>query len=478
MRIPGIFKNSTIYTLITVLQKGISFFLLPVYTAFLSPGDYGVIGVVGSVSAFLSVLLTLGIGGAMSRFYYKSSDDEYRRNLYGTIAIVIFGNCTFWGTLFILGHTVLVDPFIGKISFYPYVFIGLLNSIFTPIYLFYQNYLQTSQQAEKYGVISILFFLLNISLILISLCVLHWGVLGVLLANLTTSIVFFLYVLITFLPKLILKFNNQIFKGWAKYTLPLLPHSLANWSNGMLDRLLVNGIKSQVDAGLYNLGQQYGSVVSSIALGINQAYVPWFFERISNGRDGRKDIRLLGEVASWGISLIGLVLAIFAKEILGVMIHNPAYSQVWTIIPCIVFAYVFQSLYYFFVNVLFIKDTKYVFIITMLTVAINIGLNLLLIPRYGFMGCAGACVVTYFVKSIIALIASHLCNKEISFNWISMYLSSLFAFAISLTPLWMSNISMMNALIIKTLLCFSFFLYVLIRYRTRIYMIFNQIVKK
>ena len=192
----------------------------------------------------------------------------------------------------------------------------------------------------------------------------------------------------------------------------------------------------------------------------------------------KKFQRLLGEVASWGISLIGLVLAIFAKEILGVMIHNPAYSQVWTIIPCIVFAYVFQSLYYFFVNVLFIKDTKYVFIITMLTVAINIGLNLLLIPRYGFMGCAGACVVTYFVKSIIALIASHLCNKEISFNWISMYLSSLLAFAISLTPLWMSYISMMNALIIKTLLCFSFFLYVLIRYRTRIYMIFNQIVKK
>lgn len=478
MRLPKVFKNSTIYTIITVLQKGISFFLLPIYTTFLSPDDYGIIGVVTSVSSFLSVLLTLGISGAMSRFYYKNQDSTYRRSLYGTIAIVIICNCIFWGGLFIFGHSLFIDPFVGTIPFYPYIFIGLLNSVVTPLYLFFQNYLQTSQQAVKYGTNSMLFFILNIALILISLCYLHWGVLGVLLSNLITSCVFLLYVIIIFLPNLIFKFNIPIFKEWFKYSIPLLPHSLANWSNGMLDRLLVNGIRSQADAGLYNLGQQYGSVVSSIALGINQAYVPWFFEKISQGEKGRKDIRDLGELSSWCMAFLGLILAIFSKEILGLMVHNPAYSEVWKIIPCIIFAFVFQSLYYFFINVLFIKDTKFVFLITVTTIVINIGLNLALIPIYGFVGCAVACVVTYFVKSVIALIASYHCNKEIKFNWGTMYLSSFVGFGVALLSLIMTSSDILVTIIYKTLACILFASYVYYRYRRNLIPLVNNFIKK
>lgn len=478
MKLPSVFKNSTIYTVISILQKGISFLLLPIYTAFLSPDDYGVIGVVGSISSFISVFLTLGIGGAMSRFYYKNQDETYRRLLYGTISIVIICNCIFFGTLFILGHSIFVDPFVGKIPFYPYVFIGIVNAIVTPLYLFFQNYLQTSQQAAKYGVNSMIFFILNIALILFSLYFLHLGVLGVLLSNLITALVFLLYVIIAFLPKLIFKFNLPIFKGWAKYTLPLLPHSLANWSNGMLDRLLVNGIRSQSDAGLYNLGQQYGSVVSSVAAGVNQAYVPWFFEKIAQGDEGKNDIRKLGEVTSWGMALIGLVLAIFSKEILGIMVHNPAYSEVWTIVPCIIFAYVFQSLYYFFVNVLFIKDTKYVFAITITTVFINVGLNLLLIPFYGFFGCAIACLVTYFSKSLFALLLSSYCNKEIRYNWFSMYISSFVALLLAMSSLYMSDIGTYYAIIIKSLICILFTFYVFVRYRRRLIPLVNKVIHR
>lgn len=192
VKIPRVLQNSAIYTIIMVLQKGISFLLLPIYTYFLSPADYGVLGVVSSISSFLSVLISLGVGGAASRFYYlHKNDKEYHRRLYGTIALVILCNTITFGSLFIFGHKYLIDPIIGKIDFYPFVIVGLLTVLVTPLYTFFQEYLQTIQDGKRYGINSLSFFFLNLTFILVSLYVLHLGVLGVLLSNLCTSILFF-----------------------------------------------------------------------------------------------------------------------------------------------------------------------------------------------------------------------------------------------------------------------------------------------
>ena len=78
-------------------------------------------------------------------------------------------------------------------------------------------------------------------LTVLSLTVFDLGVFGVLLSQLITSVVFFVYVIITFLRKQSLKLEHPILKECFKYSLPLLPHNLANWSNGTLDKLLVNG---------------------------------------------------------------------------------------------------------------------------------------------------------------------------------------------------------------------------------------------
>ena len=93
MKIPKILQNSAIYTVIMVLQKGISFFLMPLYTAFLSPADYGVIGVVTSVSSLMAVFITLGLEAAAARFYYQNNKDEVKSKLvYGNVALVILAN--------------------------------------------------------------------------------------------------------------------------------------------------------------------------------------------------------------------------------------------------------------------------------------------------------------------------------------------------------------------------------------------------
>ena len=86
--IKRVLKNSSIYSFINVLQKAISFFLLPIYTAFLTPGDYGLVALISSFFGFIALLIMLALNGAISRYYFVYKNDEKRvKEFLGTIVI-------------------------------------------------------------------------------------------------------------------------------------------------------------------------------------------------------------------------------------------------------------------------------------------------------------------------------------------------------------------------------------------------------
>ena len=208
MRLPKLLQNSAIYTLIQILQKGISFFLLPVYTAYLTPSDYGVLGVATSISSFLAIFISLSLSSAATRFYYRNGKDEdYCRKVYGTVAATVVLLSLVIGGLCLLFHKYLLDPLTGDISFYPFMLLAILHTIVTPLYTLYQDYLRARQNGLHFGINSLSNFVLNVALIVVALSVFHLGVVGVLLANLITAIIFFIYVAVTYSS-----FGSKIFQ--------------------------------------------------------------------------------------------------------------------------------------------------------------------------------------------------------------------------------------------------------------------------
>lgn len=421
MQIPTLLKNSSIYTFVMVVQKGINFLLLPLFTAFLTPTDYGIQTVVTSVSSFLSILLAFGLDTAAQRFFYKyHMDKEQAKKMYGTVALIIICNSVSLGSLFIVAHKLLIDPIIGTISFYPYVLVGILYVIVNPLYLLYQSYLQTIQDGVTYGKNALLYTLTYVILVVILMAVCHLGVMAILLSQLIVAIIFFIYVIFKFVRKLYVQFDKVFFKQGLRYSLPMLPHTLAMWSSGTIDKLLVNEIRSAADTGIYGLGQQYASVMSLTSGAINNAYVPWFFQKADSG--DVSSVRKTANALTAFACLMGVILSLFSKELLHFMISNAQYDGVYELIPFLVFSFVFQTVYYFFVNVLFLKDTGIIFIITITALAFNVLLNIVLIPIYGIIGAAIVCTITYFVKSIMALAISQWRNKTIRFAWGKMYI--------------------------------------------------------
>ena len=442
-----------------VFQKGIGFVLLPLYTTYLSPTDYGIQAVVTSIASFLSMLLALDIDSAARRFYFKYNEDkEKARSMYGTAAVVIIINSFFWGGLIILLHNYILSPILGEVSFYPYVLLGLLYVLVNPLYLLYQSYLQTIQDGVTYGVNAFIYIIIQIGLNVLLLVVFNLGVLAILYSQLIVAVLFFIYVAIRFLPTLKIGIDKVFLKEALKYSLPIIPHTLANWSNDTLDKLFVNKIRSAADTGIFGLAQQYSSVVSIASNAINQAYFPWFMQKSDKGEFGI--IKKVSLASSLFVCVLASFFALFSKEILDIMISNPEYSGVYLLIPFLVFAYVYKTFYLYFVDVLFLKDTKVIFTITWTTVAFSICANLVLIPFMGIIGAAIACTLTFVVKSIMALIISSVRNKQIRFNWMMMYSYATICFGGVLLIMYVTkDMSLLSGVFIKLVFLISIVLF-------------------
>ena len=91
MAIPRILRNSGLYSFVSFLQKGAAFFLLPVYTAYLTPEDYGTLSVIQALVSFFSIFLLLSLDGAAARFHFFSVDQYFGARIWGTILLLVLG---------------------------------------------------------------------------------------------------------------------------------------------------------------------------------------------------------------------------------------------------------------------------------------------------------------------------------------------------------------------------------------------------
>jgi O-antigen/teichoic acid export membrane protein len=119
----NLITNASIYVLGTMLQRALSFLLIPLYTRYLTPSDYGIVGLAVAVSGILSMVIGLGIYGAITRYYYEYHDTPDRLHSYITTNFLFLAVFSI-GVSFLLDQTGgLVWPLItsGQVEFVPYV---------------------------------------------------------------------------------------------------------------------------------------------------------------------------------------------------------------------------------------------------------------------------------------------------------------------------------------------------------------------
>lgn len=395
-QLKSLVAQSATYGLGDLLTKAIAFLLIPVYTRYLSVADYGILGVASSLTAVLGILYPLGLNAAAMRFYYDAPDEASRRDLLGTLAVAVL--LIGLGLTLVLAATPLGPTVLGaavrEIPFSPYITTLLWTACFAnaatiPLVIF-----RVRERPRRYVAYTVGGFLLTTAAILYFVVGRRAGALGNLRGvMLASGVMMVAYVIATFRHANLTFRRRWLAEGLA-YGLPVVPHLLAHWALTLSDRSILNHLVPLEQVGVYTLAYQVSAALGLITQALNTAWMPFFYRLASESDAERKLARFftyylgIATFAALGLAMLG------GDVIL--LVANPTYHAAARWVAVITLAHLAQGFYYPAVFALFYRrKTAYLPLLTGSAAALNIALNLALVPAWGIAAAAWSKVAAY-----------------------------------------------------------------------------------
>jgi len=183
-------KHSAVYGLGQVLSRLASFLLLPVYTSYLRPADYGVIAILDFFAGIFGLLIGARMGAAITRYYFEAKDDVGRNQVWwtGLTLVLITGTAFLFPTMFFRDD--LADLTLGTSVKHGAFFYALIlpTMWLTIVGQVLDCYLRVRKWSGTSVCVNLIRLVLNISLNVYFLAALHLGVTGILVANRTSRV--------------------------------------------------------------------------------------------------------------------------------------------------------------------------------------------------------------------------------------------------------------------------------------------------
>jgi O-antigen/teichoic acid export membrane protein len=453
-------KHSMVYGLGTVLNRVVAFILLPIYTQFLTPHDYGVKELVALTTEVIGILLATAISSSIYRFYFEYDSEKDRKQVISS-AIITIGGIGACGVIAAsLFSYKLSDLILDNSELYYLFLISFISMWFQSINAVAFDYLRAKQQSTRFIIFSVGKLILALSLNIYTVCILKIGVLGILLSTLISSVVVSGILLVPILITIGFHFSKDKIVAMLKYGLPLIPSQFGAFIVHLSDRFFIKAYCSISDAGIYSLGYRIGALPSNFISGpFNQTWMPRRFEMYK--QDGAE--KVFGQIFTYFLALMffaGLVVSISAKEIL-MIIADQGYWSAYKIVPIIVMATTIFSLHYHFnMGILIKKKTKILSYINLSNSALILCLNYFAIPKYGIYGAAYATLIAFIYKVSLTYYFSkkyysvHFEFKRIFQLLVTTILLYIILSFISLGIIWLDLFAKLAGT-----LCFPFLLY-------------------
>lgn len=395
------------YITSTFISKTIIYVLTPVLARVLTAYEYGQYNNFISWQTILAVLFTFELSSSVTIAYidYRKTeefDDYVKTIIVSSYIIPLFFSIITWNF-----REFFCD------------FLNLTQSqlLILLLYLCLSNTItifQTEQRVKiKYkesAIISILAAVICLCVSLVFLLCFADKLMGALIgytsANIIVSFILAIYEL-----KNKWRFNFEYLSYALKFSLPLVPQVLSSVILGTSDKVMITNYCGQEYTALYSLPYILSMIMTMIASSINRAWVPWYFNKLED-----RDTKLVGKLSDSIIMLMGMCalgLCLIAPEIL-ILIGGEQYTSASTIMPSIMLACVINCIATFYINAeYYMKKTIMISAITCLAAVINLEMNYICIPQFGYQAAA----YTTLFSSLIAMIMHMLYTKsqEMSF---------------------------------------------------------------
>lgn len=374
-------KAGTWYTISNFLLKGIGFISTPVFTRLMSKGEYGDYSNYTAWASIIAILVTLEMSGCVYRARY-----DFEEDFDGFLSsIVVCGTaitavCYAIVCLFMKYFVAIFD--MDAI----YIHFMFLTVLISPALNILQAKHRILQKYKSFVALSVGTTVVSTAASLYCVINMKDKLFGRIAGMVVPLLVVYLIAYILVLNKGRLFYNKEYWKYAVAFSLPLVPHLLSNTILGSSDRIMIKQICGADDAAVYAVAYSCGMIVSILFTSLNQAWEPWLFDRVHAGdyEAVKKASRFY--LLFFVVLVMGSILV--APELIYIMGGKNYYAAVYSI-PPVMAGYGCKFAYTFYVNMeRFEKKTKYISLGTIAAAVLNIVLNLIFIPIFGYIAAA------------------------------------------------------------------------------------------
>lgn len=273
-------KNTIIYTIGNSLPMAVTFFLLPLYTKYLSPREYGIVGSMEAIKIFFTILFSLCIERSIVRLYFENKTDRSKKEFLGVVFLIL-ALVSVSGFLITLLLKDSIQLFFKNINFYPYIFITITTSFFSTFEHLPKLYYRLKENAVSFVTLSFLYFFLSTGLIVFFVVIYEEGALGYLKGQLFASIfISIVYLFISF-KITIINFNLKTFKSIFSYSMPFIPPLLVSWFINQSNRVFLENTVSLDAVGIYSFSNKISIATSLFTTALMVSFEPNFYKLAS-----------------------------------------------------------------------------------------------------------------------------------------------------------------------------------------------------
>jgi O-antigen/teichoic acid export membrane protein len=386
--------NALLYTIGSMITPAIGLILLPVYTSYLSPGEYGTITTIQALAGILQLVMLLSLHGAITRLYYEFLEKPKEQKTYlGSIFLfVLLFSSALSIFLFVL------KPIIGSLLFKnipvdPFYFYFIILSFFTSLSSIFHSVIRVKERPWSMIGGYMLKGILILSISLVVIIKLEMGASGALLANVMAEGIVLLVYFFICKRDMILSLSKPYIWMSLSFSIPLLPHTLSNWFIVASDRIILEKFIPLDQLGYYSLAAQMATVLRLLYMSINSAYVPRYNLLQKQGKTTENM-----NTYFFAIILVTGFLAIVSSGFLLQLLASESYDPAQKFLPFLFIGEMIQGVNFIIAaKLLYAKKTGSVSASSFIAGAINLVINLSLIP---VIGVWGAVVSTIAAESI------------------------------------------------------------------------------
>ncbi len=396
-------RQTVVYGLSGVILPFVGLITLPIFARYFSPAKYGVIEIATVTSALVYVFIDLGLAAGSQRSYFDYTDEQetQRRGVIKTAVLTSFTIACAVASIFVALASPIGDALFKSRNYTTVVVLVGITLPFTVVMQLSREVMRLTFRPWHYFVSATMSGVIAAGVGVVAVLSLKSDVAGVFWGLLFGSALAAAYGVTAVHRSLSGRVSRPELRTMLAYGIPLMPTALAGWGLVFLDRFLLGGLGNLAAVGQYAVANRVVSVLLFAVTAFSLAFSPYILSLYSEDRE--LELQTRAQVLSYlaiALTGVGVALSVFAREIIALV--APSYGSAYESVALLSFGTIAFGLgTVAMTGISFVRATHWFAIYTIIAVAVNLLVNLVLIPPFGQVGAAAATAVAYALLAVL-----------------------------------------------------------------------------